>query len=83
MHLVWRWFTGLTFDLEVPHHSTFSKNRHGSFQESKIFEELFERIIQRCIECGLVQGDHVSVDGSFIQADASNGSRIPVSSLAR
>ena len=28
MHLVWRWFTGLGFDQEIPHHSTFSKNRH-------------------------------------------------------
>src|ERR1700745_3672048 len=71
MHLAWRWFTGLTFDQEVPHHSTFSKNRHGRFQASKIFEELFEYIVQRCVESGLVQGNHLSVDGSFIQADAS------------
>jgi hypothetical protein len=35
MHLAWRWFTGLGFDQEIPHHSTFSKNRHGRFQESK------------------------------------------------
>jgi transposase len=28
MHLAWRWFTGLSFDQEIPHHSTFSKNRH-------------------------------------------------------
>src|SRR4051794_29047291 len=76
MHLAWRWFTGLTFDQEVPHHSTFSKNRHGRFQESKIFKELFEEIVKRCIASGLVQGDHLSVDGSFIQADANNGSRI-------
>jgi len=34
MHLAWRWFTGLGFDQEIPHHSTFSKNRHGRFQES-------------------------------------------------
>ena len=33
MHLAWRWFTGLGFDKEIPHHSTFSKNRHGRFQE--------------------------------------------------
>ena len=33
MHLAWRWFTGLGFDQEFPHHSTFSKNRHGRFQE--------------------------------------------------
>ena len=44
MHLAWRWFTGLGFDQEIPHHSTFSKNRHGRFQESKLFEELFEQI---------------------------------------
>src|SRR6267143_1442449 len=28
MHLAWRWFTGLGFDQEIPHHSTFStRNR--------------------------------------------------------
>jgi transposase len=42
MHLVWRWFTGLRFDQEIPHHSTFSKNRHGMFQELKVFEQLAE-----------------------------------------
>src|ERR1700693_3650567 len=42
MHLAWRWCTGLGFDQEIPHHSTFSKNRHGRFQESKLFEQLFE-----------------------------------------
>ncbi len=36
MHLAWRWFTGLSFDQEIPHHSTFSKNRHGRFQESNL-----------------------------------------------
>jgi transposase len=40
MHLAWRWFTGLGFDQEIPHHSTFSKNRHGRFQESNLFQEL-------------------------------------------
>src|SRR5512147_3259823 len=42
MHLAWRWFTGLGFDQEIPNHSTFSKNRHGRFQESNLFRELFE-----------------------------------------
>jgi transposase len=40
MHLAWRWFTGLRFDQEIPHHSTFSKNRRGRFQESKLFEQV-------------------------------------------
>src|SRR5437016_937688 len=41
MHLAWRWFTGLGFDQEIPHHSTFSKNRHGRFQESKLSRAFF------------------------------------------
>jgi transposase len=82
MHLAWRWFTGLGFDQEVPHHSTFSKNRHGRFQESKLFEELFEQIVKQCVEVGLVQGKHLSVDGSFVEANASKESRIPREQLA-
>jgi len=77
MHLAWRWFTGLGFDQEIPHHSTFSKNRHGRFQESKLFEELFEQIVRQCVEVGLVQGQHLSVDGSFVEANAAKESRIP------
>jgi transposase len=77
MHLAWRWFTGLSFDKEVPHHSTFSKNRHGRFQESKLFEQLFEQIVRQCVEVGLVQGKHLSVDGSLVEANAAKESRIP------
>src|SRR5689334_18221410 len=82
MHLAWRWFTGLGFDQEIPHHSTFSKNRHGRFQESKLFEQLFEQIVRQCMEVGLVQGTHLSVDGSFIEANAAKESRIPREQLA-
>ena len=77
MHLAWRWFTGLGFDQEIPHHSTFSKNRHGRFQESKLFEELFEQIVKQCVEVGLVSGNNLSVDGSFVEANAAKQSRIP------
>ena len=75
MHLAWRWFTGLGFDQEIPHHSTFSKNRHGRFQESNLFDELFEQIVQQCVAVGLVRGNHV-VDGSFVEANAAKESRI-------
>lgn len=82
MHLAWRWFTGLGFEQEIPHHSTFSKNRHGRFQESKLFEQLFERIVARCLEVGLIRGDKLSVDGTFVEANASKESRIPREQLA-
>ena len=56
MHLAWRWFTGLGLDQEIPHHSTFSKNRHGRFHEANVFEPLFAQIVRQCMEVGLVQG---------------------------
>jgi hypothetical protein len=77
MHLAWRWFTGLSFDQGIPHHSTFSKNHHGRFQESNLFQQLFEQIVDRCMEAGFVEGEHLSVDGSFIPANSSRSSRIP------
>src|ERR1700758_3177490 len=82
MHLAWRWFAGLGFDKEIPHHSTFSKNRHGRFQESKLFEQLFEQIVSQCVEVGLVQGKQLSVDGSFVEANAAKESRVPREKLA-
>ena len=82
MQLAWRWFTGLGFHQPIPHHSTFSKNRHGRFQESKLFEQLFERIVKQCMEVGLVRGDNLSVDGSFVEANAAKESRIPREQLA-
>jgi transposase len=82
MHLAWRWFTGLGFDQEIPHHSTFSKNRHGRFQESKLFEQLFKQIVRQCVDVGLVQGKHLSVEGSFVEANAAKESRIPREQLA-
>jgi hypothetical protein len=48
-YVAWRWFTGLGFDREIPHHSTFSKNRHGRFQESRLFEELLRQIVLQCV----------------------------------
>ena len=49
MHLAWRWFTGLDFDREIPHHSTFSKNRHGRFRSRICFRSCFERIVDQCM----------------------------------
>ena len=36
----------------------------------------------QCVEVGLVQGKHLSVDGSFVEANAAKESRIPREQLA-
>jgi len=55
----------------VPDHSTFSKNRHGRFRASDVLRQVFETVLRRCLEEGLVAGDGFAVDGSLIKADAS------------
>jgi len=77
MHLAYRWFTRLGFEQEIPDHSTFSKNRHGRFRQSGVFRELFEEIVRRCLEAGLVEGQNLAVDGTMVGANASRQSRVP------
>jgi hypothetical protein len=57
-------------------------SRHGRFHESKLFEQLFEQIVRQCVEVGLVRGKELSVDGSFVEANAAKESRIPREQLA-
>lgn len=71
MHLGYRWFVGLALDEKVPDHSTFSKNRHGRFKESGIYQQIFDQIVLQCIEKGLVSGKHLTVDSTLVKANAS------------
>lgn len=66
------WFLGYGLDDEVPNHSVLSKarNRWGR----GVFEQLFIRTVQQCVEAGLVGGEKIHVDGSVIAADASQAS---------
>ena len=68
MHLAYRWFTRLDFEQEIPDHSTFSKNRHGRFRQSGVFRGVFEEIVRRCLQAGLVEGKHLAVDGTMVGA---------------
>ncbi len=71
LNLAYRWFCRLSITDAVPDHSTFSKNRHGRFRESEAFRYVFEQVLKRCIEAGLVKGEGFAVDASVVKADAS------------
>lgn len=64
LNLAYRWFCRLGLDGDVPDHSTFSKNRHGRFRDSDLLRRLFEAILRRCIDEGLVGGEGFAVDAS-------------------
>jgi len=71
LNLAYRWFCRLGLDGDVPDHSTFSKNRHGRFRESDVLRCLFETVVRRCMDEGLVGGEGFAVDASLIKADVS------------
>ena len=71
LNLAYRWFCRLGLEGGVPDHSTFSKNRHGRFRESDLLRRVFETVVRRCMEEGLVGGEGFAVDGSLIMADAN------------
>ena len=66
------WFLGYGLDDEIPHHSVLSKARRRWGQE--VFQRLFIRTVEQCVNAGLVRGDKLHVDASLIAANASKDS---------
>jgi len=77
LNLAYRWFCRLGLDGEVPDHSTFSVNRNGRFRQSELLRHLFESVVQRCLDEGLIGGESFAVDASLIQADANKQRSLP------
>lgn len=75
----WLWFLGYDFDSEIPNHSVLSKARKK--WGVAIFQGFFERIVQQCVEAGLVDGRKVFVDSSLVDANASNNSILDTRNL--
>ena len=74
-NLAYRWFCRLGLEDAVPDHSTFSKNRHGRFRDSDLLRYVFNTVVTRCVEEGLVGGEGFAIDASLVRADANKQRR--------
>ncbi len=72
-NLLFRWFVGLKADEPVWDHSTFSKNR-DRLLEGDIARVLFARVLEQAKAAGLTSDEHFSVDGTLVEAWASQKS---------
>lgn len=70
-NLAYRWFCRLGLEDNIPNHSTFSKNRHGRFRESDLFRSIFNMVVRKCVDAGLVKGEGFATDASYVAADVS------------
>jgi transposase len=75
-NMLFRWFVGLSMDDEVWDHSTFSKNRERLL-EAEIVQKFFVKIREQARENGLLSDEHFTVDGTLIEAWASQKSFQP------
>jgi transposase len=72
-NLLFRWFVGLAIEDTVWNHSVFSKNRDRLIEHDAV-TELFNSTVEKARTKGLLSGEHFSVDGTLIQAWASQKS---------
>jgi transposase len=75
----WFCFLGYDFDSEIPNHSVLSKARKK--WGVVVFQSFFERVVQQCVEAGLVDGRKIFVDSSLVDANASNNSVLDTRNL--
>jgi len=76
LNLAYRWYIGYDLDEEIPNHSIFSKARTRFGK--KLFVDIFERILIRCIELGLVSSEGMLIDSTIVKANASDHSMVEV-----
>ncbi len=74
LRLDYLWFLGYGLEDEIPNHSVLSKARRRWGAE--VFERLFSRSVEQCVEAGLVDGHKLYVDASLVAANASRNSVI-------
>jgi len=71
VNVAYRWFIGYGLTEKIPHFSTFGKNYVRRFQDTEIFEHIFQRILQEAMDAGFVDASAVFIDGTHIKANAN------------
>ena len=72
VNLAYRWFLGIDMYEKVPHFSTFGKNYTRRFKGTDLFEQIFSKILQECINAKLVDPSEIFIDATHVKACANN-----------
>lgn len=72
VNVAYRWFLGLDFNEPVPHFTTFGKNYSRRFKDTDLFEQIFMKILEQCINAGYVDEKTLFIDGTHVKARANN-----------
>ncbi|KTD14377.1 IS1182 family transposase [Legionella israelensis] len=75
-NIAYRWFCGLSLKDKIPHHASLSRIKKRLKKD--IFEQVFFNIVSQCEQAGLMDGQSIMADSTFIQANASLNSMNPI-----
>lgn len=70
-NLAYRWFLGLGLTDNVPDHSTISWNRRTRFQNTSIFQDIFDEIVLQALSHRMVGGRMLISDSTHVKANAN------------
>ncbi len=71
VNVAYRWFLGLSLTDKIPDASTLSQNRRRRFNESDVYQKIFDEIVIQAINKKLVSGKVLYTDSTHLKANAN------------
>lgn len=71
VNVAYRWFLGLNLTDKVPDASTLSQNRRRRFNDSEVYQQIFDEIVLQAIKKKLVSGRVLYTGSTHLKANAN------------
>lgn len=71
VNVAYRWFLGLSLTDRIPDASTLSQNRRRRFNDSEVYQQIFDEIVFQAMRKKLVSGDTLYTDSTHLKASAN------------
>jgi transposase len=78
VNVAYRWFLGLGLTDKIPDASTLSQNRIRRFNDSDIYQQIFDEIVLQAMKKKLVGGTTLYTDSTHLKANANKNKHIKV-----
>ena len=78
VNVAYRWFLGLGLTDKVPDASTLSQNRRRRFNDSDVYQQIFDEIVFQAMRKKLVSGQVLYTDSTHIKASANKNKHLKI-----
>ena len=83
VNVAYRWFLGLGLTDKIPDASTLSQNRIRRFNDSEVYQQIFDQIVLQAMEKHLVTGKTLYTDSTHLKANANKNKWVKQQAQAR